>query len=137
MPAATTRKSAVSDTAAVDKYLARLGADQRAALERLRKLIRAAAPGAEECISYRMPAFRLDGRMLVWYGAAAKHCAFFPGGMVQEFAGDLEEFSTSKGTVRFQPGTPIPAPLVRRMVKARIAQNAALRAAATRGKKRR
>ena len=58
----------------IDEYLAGLADDKRAALERLRKTIRATAPRAEECISYRLPAFRLDGKMLVAFGAAAKHC---------------------------------------------------------------
>lgn len=108
----------------VDEYLSTLSRDQRMALERLRKIIRAAAPRAEECISYQMPAFRLDGRMLVWFGASAHHCAFYPGGVVQAYARDLEDFPTSKGTIRFQPDRPLPAALVRRLVKDRIAENA-------------
>src|SRR5712692_5012722 len=74
----------------IDEYLAALSNDQRAALERLRKTIRAAAPGAEECISYQLPAFRLDGRMLVWFGAAAHHCAFYPGRVVEDSKAELE-----------------------------------------------
>src|SRR5262245_4276377 len=118
-------------TAEIDAYLATLSRDKRAALERLRKTIRAAAPGAEECISYQLPAFRLDGMALVAFGATAKHCAFFPmsGTTVQAHATELERFDTSKGTIRFQPDDPLPAPLVRRLVKARIAENAAKRPA--------
>ena len=108
-----------------DDYLAALPADQRAALERLRKLIRAAAPRAEECISYSMPGFRQDGKMLVWYAAAKSHCSLYPGGMVADFEDELEGFETSKGTIRFQPERPLPAGLVRRIVKARIAATAA------------
>ena len=108
----------------VDEYLASLDDDKRGALERLRKTIRAAAPKAEECISYQMPAFRLDGRMLVWFGAGANHCAFYPGGIVQQYAHELRGFETSKGTIRFQPDRPLPAALVRKLVKARIAVNA-------------
>src|SRR5574340_142037 len=103
----------------VDDYLAALPADQRAALERLRKIIRAAAPGAEECISYQLPAFRHQGRMLVWYGATANHCAFYPGGIVQDFERQLAGYDTSKGTIRFQPDKPLPVALIRAMVKAR------------------
>jgi uncharacterized protein YdhG (YjbR/CyaY superfamily) len=110
--------------ASIDDYLSRLGDDQRAALERLRKAIHAAAPRVEECISYQMPAFRLDGRVLVWFGASAKHCAFYPGAVVDEFTDELADYDTSKGTIRFQPADPLPAALVRKIVKARIARDA-------------
>ena len=106
----------------IDDYLARASSGQRAALNRLRKAIRAAAPRAEECISYQLPAFRLDGRMLVWFGAGANHCAFYPGAVVQAFKRELLDYKTSKGTIRFQPDHPLPAALVRRLVRARIAQ---------------
>jgi uncharacterized protein YdhG (YjbR/CyaY superfamily) len=111
--------------ATIDEYLAALSADKRAALERLRKTIHAAAPRAEECISYQLPAFRLDGRVLVWFGAGANHCAFYPGGIVEAFEADLEDYEISKGTIRFQPEKPLPAALVRKIVKARIAKTAA------------
>ena len=114
----------VSRPKTIDGYLARLSADQRAALQRLRKLIHAAAPGVDECISYGLAGFRLDGRMLVWMGASTKHCAFYPGGVVQDYADQLASYDTSKGTIRFQPDKPLPATLVRRLVKDRIAQNA-------------
>lgn len=105
----------------INEYLATVSSDQRTALNRLRRAIRAAAPRAEECISYSMPAFRLDGRMLVWFGAGANHCAFYPGAIVQTFKRELEDYHTSKGTIRFQPDHPLPAGLVRKLVKARIA----------------
>ena len=104
----------------INEYLARIDRDKRAALQKLRKDIRAAAPRAEECISYQMPGFRLDGRMLVWFGAAASHCSFFPGAIVSEFKKDLATYDTSKGTIRFDPAHPLPATLVRKIVKARI-----------------
>jgi uncharacterized protein YdhG (YjbR/CyaY superfamily) len=104
----------------IDDYLAALSEDKRAALEKLRRTIRAAAPRAEECISYRIPAFRLDGKGLVWFGAAANHCAIY--GVVAE-EGELEGCDTSgKGTIRFRPDNPLPAGLVRKLVKARIAE---------------
>lgn len=107
----------------IDEYLARLSDEQRAALERLRKIIHAAAPGAEECISYQIPAFRLDGRMLIWMGAAANHCAIYGVGGDH---GELKDYDTSgKGTIRFQPDHPLPAALVRKLVKDRIAKHAA------------
>src|SRR5262245_29319414 len=128
--AKTTRSGGTIAT--VDDYLATVPPDQRAALEKLRRAIHAAAPGIEECISYQMPAFRLDGKVQVWFGAGAHHCAFYPGGIVQGFEDELEGYETSKGTIRFQPDHPLPAALVRRIVKARIAENArpARRAAA-------
>ena len=107
----------------IDDYLATLTSDKRSALQRLRRDILSAAPRAEECISYQMPAFRLDGRMLVWFGAGANHCAFYPGGIVAEYKDELEDYETSKGTIRFQPDKPLPAALVRKLVKARIAKN--------------
>jgi uncharacterized protein YdhG (YjbR/CyaY superfamily) len=115
------RPKAKSKITTIDAYLTTLPAEQRAALERLRRFIHKAAPRAEECISYRMPAFRLDGRMLVWFGAGAKHCAFYPGAVVAAHASELAGYETSKGTVRFQPDHPLPASLVRKLVKARIA----------------
>ncbi|HEX3701803.1 MAG TPA: DUF1801 domain-containing protein [Vicinamibacterales bacterium] len=109
----------------IDEYLAALGPDQRSALERLRRTIKTIVPRAEECISYQRPAFRLDGRVLVWFGASEKHCAFYPGGIVAAYRDDLRAFETSKGTIRFQPDHPLPAALVRKLVKACISRNAA------------
>jgi uncharacterized protein YdhG (YjbR/CyaY superfamily) len=86
----------------IDAYLASIKDDaQRAALHRLRKQIHAAVPRVEECISYQMPAFRLDGRVLVWFAAASRHCSFYPGGGIEEFEDELAGFETSKGTVDF------------------------------------
>lgn len=111
----------------IDEYLAALPGDRRAALERLRKIIRAAYPRAEECISYRLPAFRLDGKMLAWFGASAKHCSFYPGAVVEKHADELRDYSISKGTIRFQPDHPLPATLVKKLLKARIAEISAKR----------
>jgi uncharacterized protein YdhG (YjbR/CyaY superfamily) len=109
----------------VDQYLARLSDDKRVALQKLRKTIRAAAPRAEECISYQLAAYRLNG-MLVAFGATAHHCAFYPmsASTVAAYREELKDYDTSKGTIRFQPDRPLPAALVRKMVKARIAENA-------------
>ena len=112
----------------IDEYLAPLSDEKRAALEKLRRAIKAAAPKAEECISYQLPAFRLDGRMLVAFGAAANHCAFYPGAFpVEAHKDELKAYDTSKGTIRFQADNPLPATLVRKLVKTRIAENAAQR----------
>ncbi len=110
----------------IQEYLRMVSPDKRAALQALRKDIRAAAPAAEECISYGLPAFRLNGKMLVWFGAAAKHCAFYPGAVVDDFQTELQRYSTSKGTIRFLADKPLPATLVRKLVKARIGRNTAL-----------
>jgi uncharacterized protein YdhG (YjbR/CyaY superfamily) len=109
----------------IDGYLATVGQDQRAALQKLREIIRAAAPDAEECISYRLPAFRQNGP-LVAFGATARHCALYllSGSTVEAHRAELEGYDTSKGTIRFQPGRPLPAGLVRKLVKARLAENA-------------
>jgi uncharacterized protein YdhG (YjbR/CyaY superfamily) len=121
-------KSKATKPKTVSGYLASLSTKNRAALNDLRKKIRVAAPGAEECISYQIPAFRFEGRMLVWYGAWENHCALYPGTSITPFKKELGRFDTSsKGTIRFQADDPLPATLVRRLVKARIAQNASLR----------
>jgi uncharacterized protein YdhG (YjbR/CyaY superfamily) len=110
----------------IDEYLAAVNADQRAALEKLRQTIRAAAPQAEECISYGIPAFRLNG-MLVGFGATAKHCSFFlmSGSTVAAHQDELANYDTSKGTIRFAANKPLPVALVRKLVKARLAEQAA------------
>jgi uncharacterized protein YdhG (YjbR/CyaY superfamily) len=110
----------------IGEYLAPLSAEKRAALERLREAIKSAAPGAEECISYGVPGFRLDGRLLASFGAATKHCAFYPGAFpVKAHAKELKGYDTGKGTIRFHPDAPLPAALVRRLVKTRVAEYAA------------
>ncbi len=106
-----------------DDYLSGVSADQRAALEKLRKMIRAAAPEAEEYISYNLPAFRLNGKLLVAYGAAANHCAFYPGSVVQALRDELKDYDMSKGTIRFPAEKPLPSALVRKLVKLRMAKN--------------
>ena len=108
----------------IDEYLAAVSDDKRAALQKLRKTIRAAAPQAEECISYQLAAFRQDG-LLVAFGATAKHCAFYlmSSTTVEAHRDELEGYDTSKGTIRFRADRPLPAALVRKLVEARIAEN--------------
>jgi uncharacterized protein YdhG (YjbR/CyaY superfamily) len=110
----------------VEDYLARLRPDQRAALEALRAVIRAAAPEAKECISYDMPTFKLNG-MLVGYAAHPNHCALYAGNAdtVAAFAAKLAGFEISKGTIRFTPDKPLPADVVHHLVLAKLARNAA------------
>jgi uncharacterized protein YdhG (YjbR/CyaY superfamily) len=109
----------------IKSYLAVLSDEQRSALERLRKIIRNAAPRAEECISYGLPAFRQEGRALVAYGATAHHCSFHPlsPAVIRMYASELARFDTSKGTIRFHQDRPLPVTLVRKIVKARIVEN--------------
>ena len=112
----------------IDEYLAALSDDKRAALEKLRKAIRAVAPQAEECISYQIAAFRQNG-MLVGFGATEKHCAFYlmSSSTVAAHKDELKDYDTSKGTIRFQADNPLPVALVRKLVKARLAENAGRR----------
>jgi len=103
-----------------DDYLNAVAEDKRGALQKLRKAIKMAAPKAEECISYQLPAFRLNGKFLVAYGAATNHCAFYPGSTVKALKDDLKSYDTSKGTIRFSAGKPLPSALVRKLVRLRI-----------------
>ncbi|MFL5240795.1 MAG: iron chaperone [Gemmataceae bacterium] len=120
----------------IDEYLVALSDEKRVALEKLRKTIRAAVPQAEECISYGLPAFRLDGKWVVWFGAAANHCALY--GLRDFHKEELKDYNVSgKGTIRFQADNPLPASLIRKLIKARIARNATQhRRAAQRPKRR-
>ena len=106
----------------IDDYLAALSAAQREALQKLRHALGQAAPGAEEGFSYGLPAFRLDGRPLVCFAAAANHCSLYPmsPAVIRAHADDLKKYETSKGTIRFV--APLPATLVRKLVNARIAE---------------
>jgi uncharacterized protein YdhG (YjbR/CyaY superfamily) len=109
----------------IDDYLEPLSSEKRSALEKLRRAIKSAAPQAEECISYQVPGFRLDGRLLVSFGAAAKHCSFYPGAHpIKAHQDDLKKYDTSKGTIRFPVDRPLPAGLVRKLVKTRIKEYA-------------
>jgi uncharacterized protein YdhG (YjbR/CyaY superfamily) len=122
----------------IDEYLAPLSKEKRTALKKLRRAIKSAAPKAQECISYQIPAFRLGGRLLVAFGAAANHCAFYPGAYpVKAHKGELQAYGTSKGTIRFQARRPLPAKVVGKLVKTRIAEYAARQPVAARGATRR
>jgi uncharacterized protein YdhG (YjbR/CyaY superfamily) len=113
----------------IDDYLSDYPVEQRAALQRLRKTIRSVVPDAQECISYHLPAFRRNGRLFVAFGAAVRHCSFYPcsGAAVAAFRKELASYDTSKGTIRFQPEKPLPVALVRRLLTWRLAEEAARR----------
>jgi uncharacterized protein YdhG (YjbR/CyaY superfamily) len=108
----------------IDDYLATIRGDRRAALAALRKTIRAIVPEAEECISYKIPAFRLDGRIVAGFCATSKGCSYFPfsGTTLRTLAADLEGYDKTKGSLHFPPDEPLPAALVRKLIKARIAE---------------
>lgn len=125
-PAAHQKPNAKPTT--FDDYFALLSPENRAALEKLRQTIRAAAPTAEEGISYGLAAFRLNGKPLVALGATEKHCAFYlmSNSTVADHAKELQKYDTSTGTIRFAADKPLPAALVKKLVKARIDENGVL-----------
>ena len=109
----------------IDEYLERVPEPARTTLQKIRAIIRSVVPPeATETISYQMPAFRYKGA-LVAFAAFSDHCSFFPmsSSLLTEFQSDLERYSQSKGTIRFPLDKPLPASLVKKLVKARIAQN--------------
>lgn len=117
----------MAQPATVADYLAALPEPQRVALERLRAVIMAAAPGGTDAISYRMPAVRYRGRVLLSYAAFRDHCSLFPwsGATIDSLGEELAPYRTGKGTLQFRTDEPIPDTLVERIVKARIAEIAA------------
>ena len=112
--------------ASVAAYLRAVPPKPRAVLQRLRKTIKAAAPQAAEVISYGIPSYKHHG-YLVGFAAFQNHCSFFLGTALNAFKKDLARYETSKGTIRFTVDKPLPAALVRKLVKARVAQNERLR----------
>lgn len=106
----------------VDEYLAALDEEKRRALDALRGVIKKAAPSAVEGFAYGVPGFRYQGKTLVTFAAFKDHCGFYPmsPAVIDAFRGELKGFSTAKGTIRFQPAHPLPAALVRKIVKARM-----------------
>lgn len=131
------RRTAATD---VDSYLADVPEAARAALEKVRKAVRDTAPDADELLSYQMPAFKYQGKPLAYFAAFTNHCSFFPasGAVIDAHKDELKPYSMSKGTIRFPASKPLPATLVRKLVKARIAEinaQAAARASARRRRK--
>ena len=109
----------------IDEYLALVTAEQRVVLEKLRRAIHAAAPGAVEYIGYGLAGFKFNGRPLVYFGAWENHCALYAASpaVQKKFQKELKGFAVSKGTIRFTPDKPLPIALVKKLVKARIAEN--------------
>jgi uncharacterized protein YdhG (YjbR/CyaY superfamily) len=108
----------------VDAYLARVPPEFRALLQKVRKAIHAAAPKAEETISYQMPMFKFHG-MLVGIAAFKKHCSFFTASYqtLAKYKDEVKDFYAAKGTLRFTPEKPLPLALVKKLVKARVQEN--------------
>jgi uncharacterized protein YdhG (YjbR/CyaY superfamily) len=109
----------------VDEYLARVPQPARSTLKKVRAAIRSALPHeATEAISYQIPAFKYKGRPLVWFAAFSNHCSLFPtASLIAAFKNQLKAFQVSKGTIQFPVDKPLPAALLKKMVKMRLAQN--------------
>jgi len=110
----------------IDQYLALVKPEQRIVLEKLRKTIHAAAPGAQEYIGYGLAGFKFNGRPLVYFGAWEDHCALYAASpaVQKKFQKELRGFECRKGTIRFTSDNPLPTTLVKALVKARLAENA-------------
>jgi uncharacterized protein YdhG (YjbR/CyaY superfamily) len=108
----------------VDEYLAGVPEPARGTLNKIRAAIRSAVPPeTTETISYGIPAFKYKGP-LVWFAAFSNHCSLFPtASVIEAFKNELKGFSTSKGTIHFATDKPLPTALVKKLVKARVAQN--------------
>jgi uncharacterized protein YdhG (YjbR/CyaY superfamily) len=107
----------------IDEYLAGVPEPARSTLNKIRAAVRSAVPPeATETISYRIPAFKHKG-VLVWFAAFSDHCSLFPtAAIIEAFKKQLKDFTISKGTIQFPTDKPLPTALVRKMVKARVAQ---------------
>jgi uncharacterized protein YdhG (YjbR/CyaY superfamily) len=117
--------------AGVEAYLAAAEPDARERLERIRALVREVVPEATERISYRMPAFRFEDRVVVWYAAFRDHVSLFPASaLVRERLGqDVAPHLSGKGTIRFELDAPLPEDVIRRVVEVRVDENRAERQA--------
>ena len=120
-------EKSVTDTAAIDAYVAKAPEPFRGALEHVRALVRSTVPDAEEALVYGVPGFRYGGQPLVCYAAFKAHCGFYPmsPALMDSLEDELAGFRTAKGTIQFTPDNPLPDSLVRKIVKARAKENVA------------
>jgi len=119
-PPKAAKQAVGKGTARIDDYLKSLPKDKRDALQKLRKQILAAAPGAEEHFGYGLPGFKYNGHPMLYIGAAKHHCALY-GSVPPGFKEQLKDFKTSKGTIQFTPEKPLSASLVKAIVKEKVA----------------
>lgn len=117
-------KTAGGGSSEIDRYLAKLSGERLEALAQLRRTIRAILPRAEECISYGLPAFRVDDEVLAGFAATSKGCSYYPFSSLTltTLARELSGYVTSKGALQFDPKKPLPVALVRKLIKARRAE---------------
>ena len=116
-----------NDAKEIEAYLAKAPEPARKMLEEIRAIVRGAAPAETvEVFSYGMPGFRYKGSLL-WYGAFKNHCGFYPGSppMIESLAEELKGYKTTKGAIQFPIGKPVPAALVKKIVRLRVAENEA------------
>jgi uncharacterized protein YdhG (YjbR/CyaY superfamily) len=106
----------------IDEYLKTVPADRRGALEDLRAKIHSIIPDAQECISYRIPAFRLNGVVVAGFSATSKGCSYYPfsGSTLKTLARDLGRYDQTKSSLHFSTDQPLPIALLRKLLKARI-----------------
>jgi uncharacterized protein YdhG (YjbR/CyaY superfamily) len=118
------KNDAKQAAAQVREYIAALPPGARKRMQQIRAIIRATAPGAVDHFSYRIPAFRLEGQPLIWYAAFKQHTSLYPitPALSRAHGIDLSDHETSRGTIRFPLAAPLPAALVKRLVRARVSE---------------
>jgi uncharacterized protein YdhG (YjbR/CyaY superfamily) len=117
-------RSVARRPATIDAYLSRVKGQRGVTLGALRRTIRSIVPGVEECISYGMPAFRLDGRVIAGFAATARGCSYYPfsGATLATLAEELTGYEGTRSAVHFEPDRPLPVALVRKLLRARVTE---------------
>ncbi len=118
-------KSGRNAPKSVESYLKSLPQDTKLTLEKMRKIITSAFPKAEEIISYQIPTFKLEGMPFAAIAGFKNHCSYFTmsHSVMKQYKNELAGYDTSGVTIRFEPGKPLPSPLVKKLVKAKLAEN--------------
>jgi len=122
--AAPKAKPTAAKVETIDDYLATVSDENRAALQKLREMIKSVVPKASECFSYGLPAFKLDGKLIAGFGAVDRHCSYYPmsGSVIETLKDDLVKYETRKGTLHFPANKPLPLALVRKLIKTRMTE---------------